>query len=552
MLKGIVNKKSNILSVILIVFVTVLVYANCLINTFIWDDYAVIVENNFVKSRENIPALFNENYLSDYIKKGDWYFVDSSSGSGETSYRPVATLTYFLDYALWKLDPFGYHLTNLLLHVINALLIYSFIYLITKKKRIALLSSLLFALHPVNSEAVNVISFREDLLVLAFFLSSLILYIKLNKLFGLKKRVFYLLSLFSFFLALFSKEMAIILPFILILYDYFFVIKGGLKGISARLKYYSGYIIILLFYLFVRFFLIVNNNLPVTYPGESFYINILTMSRVVVTYLKWLFLPVGIYATIPDWSDLTVNYFFDFRVLFSIVLLLACFLIAIRIHKSSKYYSFAIFWFFITLLPVSNLFPITSYIASRFLYLPALGFCLFAGVLLNKGWVKKLRYLPLIILAIYSVLTFERNTYWENNTEFHLRMAQRYPNNSLIHLELGNCYYKTGLIDKAINEYKIALKLDSGLAWAYSNLGFAFARKQQYKEAITCFNQAIKIDPDDPKVYNSLAVTYAKIKKWQEAKKAWVKALEIDPEFEAAKKNLLELEEFKKAGLKAR
>ncbi|MFA5199688.1 MAG: tetratricopeptide repeat protein [Candidatus Omnitrophota bacterium] len=552
MLKGIINKKAHILSVILIVFVTALVYANCLINMFIWDDYAVIVENNFVKSWENIPALFNQNYLSDYIKKGDWYFVDSSSGSGETSYRPVATLTYFIDYAFWKLNPFGYHLTNLLLHIINALLIYFFIHLITKKKRIALLSSLLFALHPVNSEAVNVISFREDLLVLAFFLSSLILYIKLNKFSGMKKAVFYSLSLFSFFLALFSKEMAIILPLILILYDYFFVLKGKLKGILARFRYYSGYIIILLFYLFMRFFLIVNNHLPVTYPGESFYINILTMSKVMATYLKWLFSPGDIYSTIPDWSDLTVNYFFDFWVLFSIVLLIACFLLAIRIHKSSKYYSFTIFWFFITLLPVSNLFPMTNYIASRFLYLPALGFCFFAGVLLNKKGVKKLKYLPLVILAIYSVLAFERNASWEENTEFHLRMAQRYPNNSLIHLELGNCYYKAGLIDKAIKEYKIVLKLDPGLAWAYSNLGFAFTRKEQYKEAIACFSQAIKIDPDDPKVYDSLAVTYAKSKKWQEAKKAWVKALEIDPGFEVAKKKLLELEEFRKTGLKAK
>ncbi len=146
----IVSKRSARLAIILIIFITALVYANSLKNSFVWDDYVVIVDNNFVKSWKNFPAIFRKSYLSPFIKSGSYFFVDSSIGSGETSYRPVVTLSYFFDYSLWRLNAFGYHLTNLLLHITNAVLLYFLINLIAKNKKIALLSSLLFALHPAN------------------------------------------------------------------------------------------------------------------------------------------------------------------------------------------------------------------------------------------------------------------------------------------------------------------------------------------------------------------------------------------------------------------
>lgn len=178
-------------AIILIVTLTSVVYANSLKNSFVGDDFTVLVDNDFVKSWKNFPAIFSRTYLTSVSEIE--YLGKRNIGSGELSYRPVVTISYFIDYSLWRLNPFGYHLSNLLLHIFNAILLYIFVDLIVRNKKTALLASLLFALHPVNAEAVNNIAFREGLL------------------------------------ALFSKEMSITLPILLVLYDYYFVFQGNLK-----------------------------------------------------------------------------------------------------------------------------------------------------------------------------------------------------------------------------------------------------------------------------------------------------------------------------------
>jgi len=534
---------SKKLAFILIIFVTLMVYANCLLNSFGWDDYSIITDNNFIRSAKNLPDLFNENYLSHFVKRGNWYFVNPRSGSGETSYRPVVTLTYFIGYAVWKLEPFGYHLTNLLFHLANVFLVYFFIGLLSKNKGVALICALFFSLHPVNSEPVSIISFREELLVFFFVMISLILYIKTDKAQGFKKALFYIFSLFSFFLGLFSKEMAASLPALLVLYDYFFVCGLKIRGLFGRLKRYSGFIIILLFYIWVRFFLIVYNEFPGQYPGGSFYKNLLTMPKVFATYIKWMFFPLNINFTAQDRPYL-IACAFDFSVLFSVALILACIFLAIALRKS-KNYSFAILWFFIALFPVANIIPITNYIASRYLYVPILGFCFLAALITYKPQFKYFKYLPVLILAFYAMVTFERNTYWKDNTVFHLELANRHPNDAMVRTALGNCYMKTGKKGKAIEEYKIALKIDPELAWAYNNLGIALGSTNRHEEAVRNFLKSIELEPENPRSYDHLGVTYARMKKWEEARKAWLKALEIEPGYEEAKKNLEKLEDLK-------
>ncbi|HEC70151.1 MAG TPA: hypothetical protein ENI31_07720, partial [Candidatus Omnitrophica bacterium] len=168
-----VNKKYfsfHNLAVFLLIVITFVVYFGSLKNEFVWDDFLVIVNNNFIKSWNNFCQLFNKSYLTSPSQIR--YLEVINIGSGESSYRPVVTLTYFIDYFFYKLNPWGYHLTNLLLHILNVLLLYFLIRLITQNNIIALLAGLLFAVHPVNTEAVDVITFREDLLCFLFFVSS--------------------------------------------------------------------------------------------------------------------------------------------------------------------------------------------------------------------------------------------------------------------------------------------------------------------------------------------------------------------------------------------
>lgn len=563
MMRRIFDTKFALVLIALVIFLN---YANSLTNSFVYDDPAVITDSSFIKSWKNFPALFSKSYLSPFVKRGVYFSTDSSIGSGEASYRPVVTLSYFLDYSFWKLNPFGYHLTNIILHILNALLLFIFVDMISKDKRIALLASLFFALHPVNSEAVNVVSFREDLLAFLFFLSSFILYIK-SDIYRLRKINYtYIFSLVLFLFSLFSKEMSVTLPFLLILYDRYFACRDKNKKFFMRLiPGYAGYLAILFFYLWVRFFLMVNLTEPqVGYPGGSFYSNLLTMSRVLATYIKWLLFPINIPVVMPNEFYLVSKSLLEPEVLFSLTVIATCVFTAIKIYKSSREVSLGISWFFITLLPVSNLIPISNYIASRYLYLPALGFCLLAAACLRKlsafkpagkSWItpafaqETSRVIIIILLTCYSIFTFVRNISWRNDIGLLLGVLERFPENALVHASLGDCFKNNGEPEKAIIEYKEAIRLSPGMIWGYNNLGLLFIDKGRYEEAVYYFTRAIKIDPGYLRAYNNLGVAYAKTKQFGKAREIWEKALSLSSQDNALRKDIISnLEKLKASG----
>ena len=199
---------------LIIILISILLYLNTLPNTFVYDDAYVITENYFIKSWGNLPKLFTKDYLP---------------LSGELSYRPVVTLSYFLDYALWGLNPLGYHLTNVILHTINVFLFYTFIKIISKNLTFSALSALLFLSHPLLTETVNAVCYREDTLASIFFLLAFVYFIKIRIPFSGSGNPIqqthtslipsYTISCGSYCLALFSKEMAITLPILLVLFD---------------------------------------------------------------------------------------------------------------------------------------------------------------------------------------------------------------------------------------------------------------------------------------------------------------------------------------------
>lgn len=584
-------KKWINLNIILIIAATAIVYANSLKNSFIWDDSAVIVDNDFIKSWRNFPRIFNRSYLTHISDIGNLGTGDI--GSGEASYRPIVTISYFIDYHLWRLNPFGFHLHNLILHIANAILLYFFINLITKDKKLSLLTSLLFALHPVNNEAVNLISFREDLLIFLFCLSSFILFIKMGNYAGQKKIYLYSASVILFLLALFSKEMAATLPALFILYDYLIKKEPGKKILSSLKSRYLGYIIALLFYCVIRFQIITTGEKPlVAYQMDNLYIKLLTMAKVFANYIQWLLLPVNIHPTLPDDPSLISHSIWQPQTSAAIILIICLFAAALKFIKQKPLFSYAIFWFFITLLPVANIFfPITNYMAGRYLYLPAAAFHFFlAGFLLKLPEDFKIPYITAaalrkasknaiaILLIFYSMFTAIKNLTWQNNTIFWSEMVERYPQNALAHSNLGNCFRENGLLNSAINEYTTALNLDPNEAMDHNKLGSCYFKKGMLREALSEFKKALKLNPDlaityngigsilgdrglykealayfehavklDTKyiqTYNNLGVTYTRMEKWDEARKIWEKALEMSPGNKELRDNLKKLKEL--------
>jgi len=561
MIAGLLTNPPLKLCLFLIVIITAAVYANSLGNSFVWDDYSVVVDNDFIKSRANLPLLFSREYLSSFVKRGCCYYVDYSRGSGELSYRPVVTLSYFIDFRFWKLNPFGYHLTNLFLHIANAILAFIFLRKLSRSNLIALWGGLFFALHPVNSEAVGVVSFRDDLLVFLFYLSSLLFYIRFDNARPgqMKRQIFYALSLVCFALALFSKEMALSLPGILLLYDYL-IKKAGSRRIIVYIKArYLGYLAILLSYLWVRFILITNPaSLPLEYPGGSFYSTILVMARVFLLYLQWIFLGAGIYPTISDnpassWFPA----YFSWQLLASTFLYLSAWLFAWRKRNSAPVVTFSLLWFFLTIFPVSNLaYPLGIYMASRYLYLPILGFCLLLPYLFyryagssaaSNHSVLIQRLIPLLLLVLllfYAARTFLGNVTWKNNLVLWQQISSRYPQNGQAHKILGDNLRNSGAMERAVHEYKQAVSLNPGLVDAYNQLGVISGDNRDYRQAIIYFKQAVLADPGYLCSYNNLAVTYARSGDLQKAEKVWKEMLLSDPDNKDAQINLRKLKQL--------
>ncbi len=171
----------------MIIAVVLLLWANAIPGDFVYDDFALIVSSPLIKSFQNIGSLFSKNYIASPVN--DFFYRGVYNlGSGESTYRPVATLSYLLNYAIFGLKPWGYRLTNVLLHVCNAVLVFFLLLLLFGKSRLALLSALLFGVHPVSAEVIACTGFRPNILTLLFSLLTIILYLKSGVIYALMRR----------------------------------------------------------------------------------------------------------------------------------------------------------------------------------------------------------------------------------------------------------------------------------------------------------------------------------------------------------------------------
>jgi len=364
------NKKIRLILFALIPVLPVLIYLNSLGNTFVYDDYLTITNNYFIREWRYLSAFFNQKYFAI---------------SNELTYRPVVTLSYFVDYAIWQLRPCGYHLTNLIIHTLNVYLVYFTAYHLLKNRTTAFISCLLFSIHPIFSEAVNAVSYREDLLSASFLLVAFILFIKYNE--STNRRYFIIwhaLSLLAYLLAMLSKETAFVLPFLILCYDLIFQ-KNHIVNLHNRTRRlianYAGYLVIGGFYLFLRFYLFHNPGESVEYPGNSVFVNFIMMTKVLGYYVKLLFIPAPLNAdyVVPITFSPT-----DAAFIISIILLIITAILLVKKCRLSSVWTFSIIWFFITLLPVLNIIPINNIMAERYLYIPGIGFIMLLGSILTS------------------------------------------------------------------------------------------------------------------------------------------------------------------------
>src|SRR3990167_6766784 len=189
--------KQSLLAIIIIALIGILVYFNSLDNSFVWDDKDLIVEN---------PLIKNWTHLGDIFKKDLFYVAPEKS----FYYRPIQSLSYVLDYSIYRLKPKGYHIANISIHILNAVLIYFLILAFTKNKIVSFCASAVFVVHPVYTSAVTYISGRGELLVTLFLLASFLLFIRCKNFNNPWQIFLYLLSLICYVCSLLSKESALL------------------------------------------------------------------------------------------------------------------------------------------------------------------------------------------------------------------------------------------------------------------------------------------------------------------------------------------------------
>ncbi len=540
------NNTKSIFIIITIIILTALSYMNTLHNSFVYDDNTYVVENSQIRSISNIPKAFINSYPPD--------------SEGQGLYRPMVTVSYIIDYAFWRLNPKGFHHTNMLLHILSSVIVYLLALEILKKHFPSSVVGIVFALHPVHTEAVTWVVGRAEVMAGLFYFLSFLIYIKAGDSESLKNRLF-IASIVSYFLALLSKEIAITLPILLFAYDYYFVLKNpspqpspargeGMKWSLSRkgrgdkweegiikwlMERYLPFIIITFIYIAVRYAVLgafgPQKNLSFT-PDVGLYERFLTIIVVIGYYIRLLFFPL----------NLTVDYVFPNIASLSLPvfiyggILLASIAIASFAYKRFKRLSFSIIIFFITLLPVMNIIPIGELIAERFLYIPLISFCLLIGIgadyflnMVSSRFLKILISIPLILLtAFYSLSTISRNYDWKDAFTLWKATVYTTPLSSVGHNNLGLEYAKKGEYADAILEYKKAIDISSLYFHALTNLGDAYLKIGLIDEAIDLYKKAIEAEPDYSIAYNNLGFAYFEKRLYKEALSEYKKAIELN------------------------
>ncbi len=527
--------KKDVLSLLFLALLVFAAYGNSLKNDFVWDDRVYLLESEAIHNWH----LFAES------------FSDLSEGAARSEAldlsRPLMALSLFVDYKLFGENPFGYHLNNLILHLLNVLLVFFVARSITSKHLTALISAAFFALHPIHTEAINPVTFREDLLASLFYLSSFLAYLVGLKQYGRSRWASWGLSTLCLLAALLSKEMAVTLPVVILSFHWLVSSKNKDEGLFEKSFVNLMVVMGLVTAVYLGFIYSVYSGLPESlssgYKNQPPFSGLLTFPLIFFYYLKLLFLPVPLLA---DYDfPLTTS---PGSPLFFVPLVLMVALIGL-IRFVRKEQRFLIVWFFLTFLPVASIVPTFNIIAERFLYIPSVSFILFFSIFIGSATEQvsssKRNFsltLLILVLSFFLLLTVSRNSLWKNDYTLWKDVLKYNELSFLAHNNLGNWYRKRGDLDDAFAAYRKAISLWRGNAKVHYNLGLVYFDRRQFDDALNSFLIARRIEPQNVVYAVNVGGLYGMMGDHNRAVGAFRDALRLEPENEFAKANLARAE----------
>ncbi|HBG60928.1 MAG: hypothetical protein A2Y03_10690 [Omnitrophica WOR_2 bacterium GWF2_38_59] len=511
--------KASIIS--LLAFV---VYYQTFNDEFHFDDMFFIVNNADIRDLSNIKAIW-----------------------GTTITQPsrfICFISFAANYHFYKLNVFGYHLTNLIIHIFSGIFVMWFaqmlLYLVNKndkkKSWIAFFAALIFVSHPVQTQAVTYISQRFASLATMFYLISLCFYLK-GRICSKTKGgsiIAFSLSAIAAALGMFTKEIVITLPLMIIFIEYFFV-KG--KDNSQRELGFHKFLPFAL----LPFFLIIPALFQFGYKSIFFtkYVSkahlgdvftfstyALTQFRVLALFVRMLFLP---FNQNLDHDFVMSKSFFEWDTFLSFIVLVLLIVFALKIFKRNKVLSFGTLWFFITL--SINFIPRQHIIFEHKLYLASVGFCIalsYFVMSLFKDFKRGMAVLSIIVI-LFAALAFKRNKVWDNEITLWEDVLEKSPNKTKPMINLGNAYFKTRKYDKALELFQRAVAIDDKAVEAYNGMGLVYKEKGDFELSIDNYNKVLELKPRQAQTFSNRGVVYKSMGKYDLALQDQNISLSLDP-----------------------
>ncbi|MDD5110770.1 MAG: tetratricopeptide repeat protein [Patescibacteria group bacterium] len=535
----------------IIVVLTLLAYSNIFRNGFVWDDKDFIQQWPAIQSWSNLPQLLQGEL----------------PGRHGGVFRPVRSVMYVAAYSLFQQDVFGYHVHSLIVHLLAIVLIYLITAKITKKSLLAFFTALLFGLHPVHTEAVTYITTNFDLWGVVFLLAALYWYLIYAE---TTKVQWYVTSLVFAGLAVFTYEIALVLPLVLLAYE-IILRKSPWKKIIRIL---SPYFLLSASYFAVKIFIVDIAARSAPLLGGSVTMHILTVVKILSKYITTTVLPVNL-VVYPQVA--AIKMFTDVSILLPAAVVVAVLAGAVvSLQKKNVIVPLATAVFFISLLPVLQIVPSKIVMAERYLYLASFGFCLILGWILYVMVSSQQRvtiYVGYAALAIivggYIFTTVTRNQDWQSESVLWAKTVAQIPQDARAQHNYGTVVYQQGDYQKAIAVFQKAVTLDPSYTEAYNSLGLALEASEQHDLAIAAYRQALALEPkyldairnlgdayaskeeygfaikqyqeylgfepNDPAVFNNLGLAYLSTQRFDDAAHCFGKALELNPTLEPAR-----------------
>lgn len=511
-------RRSTILWIILGFFAAAFaVYGMSLGNRFVaWDDNYLIVSNALVRgfSWQNIYNAF--------------------TSFDPELYDPLVFLTYQFDYTVGGPHAFMFHFDNLILHTLNALCVAWFLYLLSRRGWIGIIAGLLFAVHPLNVEAVSWAAARKDTLSTLFFLLSLIGYMYYRE---IGRGRSYWLSIGAFILGLLSKVMVLMLPVVLVLLDIRDRRAWSWKMIVDKIPYF---LLSLLFGLVALF----GKRDVVT--ESTVFEKILMAAKSTTYYLEKLFWPTHLSVLYPYTKPIVISSP-DFFI--PVVVVAALIAVAFACWNKARDVTFGIFFYLVTLIPTFFNFAKGGkfYFASdRYVYISEIGLIFLVLVLVDRfllqGRLRQKMTTVLMgitaILLVFGFLAFKQSLTWHDTETLFLQTLTYYPDATAARINLGYVYRESSLYGKALDQFNEVLRLEPNNAIAMANIGVVYEKQGKTTDAIAEYQKAMKEDPKQQDAFFSLGMLYERMGRLDDALQMYLAVAKISPGFAGVYNNL--------------